>query len=148
MAFKALAVSVRNESNLPFLEEWVEKQDKKVLKKLQGSSHIIKKMSFGRKGLILTSESFAVFLWKGSEAYLHLKEASVVWANGGPTSALAVVLDDIYSADWNLGLDDEVQVDWSSEKLGKILTIGGSGATPDPSASNPFLGNLTGEWLT
>lgn len=140
MALKSIGTQGTQSERKPFVEEWLETLDRKELKKQNESIHYVSMMSFGRKGLILSTEFFSVFVWKSSELYNYLVEAADVWAMGNPANALCVHITDATVGEYDLAVNDEEKVTWDSYKKGKKLVVstGETDTDLEPSV-NPFL---------
>lgn len=140
MAFKSIGTKGTQSERKPFVEEYLETLDRKELKKQNNSIHNVSMLSFGRKGVILTTELFSIFVWKSSELYNFLQEAADVWAMGSPANALCVFITDAQNGEYELGVNDEEKVTWDSHKRGKKLTVStDETAIESEPLENPFL---------
>lgn len=139
MGYKSLGVPTGNAKNLPWLEEWIESLPKKERKAVDKQFFPVVKMSFSLKGVTLQTACFSVFVFKKTPLYDHLAEAGSVWGDGADAKELLIHLVDVYSAVWDIGVDEEVLVKWESEKLGKVLLRKDSEEEDVLDGSNPFL---------
>lgn len=139
MAFQKIGASDSTAERKPFLEDFLEELSRKEQKTMANSMHQVSLISFGRKGIILSTELFSVFLWKGSDIYSMIADAADVWANGEPAKSLQVFIDDPSTANYVLGVDDTSMVQWDSYKKGKKLKISTDEDDTDSTMSNPFL---------
>lgn len=140
MAIVSIGVEGTSAERKPFIEDYLDSLSRADTKKLANAVFEVQMLSFGRKGLIIQTEFFCVFVWKKSELYGYLEEACDVWALGQPCHSLVVVIDDPTDGTYHLGLNDSVMTSWDSQKKGKKLV--NSSIVNDTEQSrlpNPFL---------
>lgn len=139
MAFKRIGVASSSAERKPFLEEYLDGLPSKERKKLNNSFHQVNLISFGRKGVILATDLFSVFVWKKSELYDNLKEAADVWAMGERAKLLQIHISDVESSEYEVGVDDTQFCSWDTEKGGKKLSVFSDAGETESVAVNPLL---------
>jgi hypothetical protein len=122
--------------SLDFLNDWLEANPKNKEKQFP----IVEiKLAKSKKGYIVSTEKFMVFLWKKSKVATMLVQAMDVWINLEPGSGfeMLVVLDSKTKDGYKLGVDKEKHVTWF--QMGNGFTTLESNAHSQESDLNPFL---------
>jgi len=140
MAIINIGVEGTSSERKPFVEEYLDTLSRAEAKKMANAIFEAQMLSFGRKGLIIQTEFFSVFVWKKSELYGYLEEACDVWALGAACNPLVVVIDDPSDGTYHLGLDDSKTISWDSQKKGKkLVNCSIVTDTEESRLPNPFL---------
>lgn len=122
--------------SLDFLNDWLEANPKNKEKQFP----VVEiKLAKSKKGYIVSTDKFMVFLWKKSKVATMLVQAMDVWINMEPDTGyeLLVVLDPKTKDGYKLGVDKEKKVTWF--QMGNGYTTLESNAHCQESDLNPFL---------
>lgn len=121
---------------LLFLNEWLEQNPKPKNKEF---AVIECKASKSKKGFMLITSDFQVWLWKKQKLTQQLLEAFDVWVNKEPDSGfkLVVVIDLSAKDKYRVAVDKEVKVTWFA--MGNGYTTLDGNAYSEETDLNPFL---------
>lgn len=122
MGISFIDIEQENEQDLPWLNE------RKDLKKIEGTTYIVRKVLLRPKGLMVFTSDFKVFIWKSSKAHNQvLEHIGKALTPENPLEAFVVVPVQTTKYGYIPGFDDEVKGSWDEENLNytfrELLTV-------------------------